>query len=59
MNEGTITYQDRWKKFLKKTLKYISFLSHDISDNVLEDMIYELDTERYETGNLIFNKGYS
>lgn len=59
MNDNLIQYQDRWKKFLKKTLKYISFLSHDISDVILEDLIYELDTERVETGNYIFKKGFS
>ena len=59
MNDGLILYQDKWKKFLKKTLKNISFLSHDISDVILEDLIYELDTERVETGQYIFKKGFS
>lgn len=58
MNDEMIKYQDRWKKFLKKTLKYICFLSHDISDIILEDLIYELDTEHIETGNYLFKKGY-
>jgi CRP-like cAMP-binding protein len=58
MNDEMIKYQDRWKKFLKRTLKYICFLSHDISDIILEDLIYELDTERVETGNYLFKKGY-
>lgn len=54
MNENIIFYQDRWKKFLKKTLRQISFLSHDVSDVILEDILYELRTERVETGNYIF-----
>jgi CRP-like cAMP-binding protein len=59
MGDDLIKYQDRWKKFLKKSLKQISFLSHEISDVILEDLIYELETERYETGQLVFKKGFS
>lgn len=58
MLENLVFYQDKWKKFLKRTLKYISFLSHDVSDLILEDLIYELDTERVETGNYLFKKGF-
>lgn len=58
MNDKVIEYQDRWKKFLKRTLKFIAFLSHDISDLILEELIYELDTEQIETGNYLFRKGY-
>lgn len=59
MNDNLYNYQDKWKKFLMKTLKNISFLSHEISDVILEDLIYELDTERVETGNYLFKKGFS
>lgn len=59
MNDNLKQYQDRWKKFIKRTLKLISFLSHEIPDAILEDLIYELETERVETGTYIFKKGYS
>lgn len=59
MNDNIIQYQDRWKKFLKKTLKFVSFLSHDIDDVILEELMYELDSERCEAGNYLFKKGWS
>mmetsp|Transcript_20180 Transcript_20180/g.19822 ORF Transcript_20180/g.19822 Transcript_20180/m.19822 type:complete len:114 (-) Transcript_20180:721-1062(-) len=59
MSDNLYNYQDKWKKFLMKTLKNISFLSHEISDVILEDLIYELDTERIEEGNYLFRKGFS
>lgn len=58
MDDKTMEYQDRWKKFLKQTLKFITFLSHDISDIILEALIYELESENIETGNYLFRKGY-
>jgi CRP-like cAMP-binding protein len=54
MHENLVFYQDKWKKFLKMILKNISFLSHDVSDRVLEDLQYELDDERVEVGNYLF-----
>lgn len=58
MNEKIIEYQDRWKKFLKQTLRSISFLSHDLSDIIIEDFYYELETDKIEAGNFLFRKGF-
>ena len=58
MIKGIFSYQDRWKKFLKKAISKIWFLSHSISDIILENLFYELESERYEAGDYIFKQGY-
>ena len=54
MSDGIYSYQDRWKKFVKGLLSNISFLSHNISEVILEDLLYELVTDRIEVGSYLF-----
>lgn len=59
MNDKIIEYQDKWKFYLKQTLRNISFLSHDLSEVIVEDLMYELETDKVEAGNFLFRKGFA
>lgn len=50
-------YKDRWKRFLKRTLKSIDFLSYGVSEEIIEEIIYMLEIVNINKGATLFDSG--
>jgi hypothetical protein len=50
-------YKDKWKKFLKRTLKNIDFLSYGVSESVIEEISYNLEMININAGVTLLESG--
>jgi CRP-like cAMP-binding protein len=50
-------YDDRWKKFMKRSLKNIDYFSLGIGDKLIEEMTYVMDTININEGEYVFKAG--
>ena len=61
-------YNDKWKKFMKRSLRNIDYLTRGISDEILDEIMFSLelvsineDTFLFKAGNVckdIYSKTY-
>ena len=49
-------YDDRWKRYIKKAFNNIEYFKK-ATDHFLEDLVYALKMEYYETNSYIFKPG--
>mmetsp|Transcript_29306 Transcript_29306/g.28919 ORF Transcript_29306/g.28919 Transcript_29306/m.28919 type:complete len:230 (+) Transcript_29306:218-907(+) len=52
-------YQDKWKKFIKRCIRNIDYLSYGISDRIVEEMTYLFELTSLKEGNYLFRVGES
>ena len=57
MDEKIYKYQDIFKKFLKKSLRFIDFLNHNCDDKILDDLSYRLKFFHCEPKEVIYKAG--
>lgn len=50
-------YNDSWKKFLKKVLRNIDYLSYNMSDETIEEIAYLLEPLTISEDTLLFRSG--
>ena len=50
-------YQDRWKRFIKRWIRNIDYLSFGISDKIIEEMSYMFDLVSIKEDNYLFRAG--
>lgn len=50
-------YNDKWKRFLKRSLKNIDYLSEGISDQIIDEISYMFEIIGVEKGTFLFKKG--
>lgn len=50
-------YNDRWKKFVKKSLRMVDYFSFGVSDQIIEEMIYSLESVNIKEGDYLFRAG--
>ncbi|CAI2366862.1 unnamed protein product [Moneuplotes crassus] len=51
-------YQDRWRKFVKMSLRNIDFLSNGVSDEVIEEISYKMEMISLHANEHLFHSGY-
>ncbi|CAI2372633.1 unnamed protein product [Moneuplotes crassus] len=52
-----IQYNDKWKKFMKRSLRNIDYLNMSISDEIVEELAYKLDKTAATQSSVIFKAG--
>lgn len=52
-----ISYNDKWKKFTKRSLRNIDYLNMTISDEIVEELSYKLERTSVTQGSVIFKAG--
>ena len=52
-----IDYRDKWKTFIKRSLRNIDYLSEGIPDVIIEEISYMLEPITVNTGSYIFKRG--
>lgn len=57
MDDNIYKYDDKWKTYIKNTLRKIDFFSHECSDEILDDIYHDIKFERYEQEKTIFSIG--
>lgn len=50
-------YNDKWKKFIKRCIRNIDYLSYKISDKIIEEITYMFELISLEEGNYLFRAG--
>jgi hypothetical protein len=50
-------YNDPWKRFLKKVLKNIDYLSYGLQDETIEAIIYVLEPVTIGENTVLFKSG--
>jgi CRP-like cAMP-binding protein len=50
-------YTDKWKKFVKKSLRMVDYFSFGVSDKILEEMIYSFELVNIKEGDYLFKAG--
>lgn len=50
-------YNDNWKKFIKRSIKNIDYLSYGMPDHIIDDISYLFDMESINKGAYLFRKG--
>lgn len=50
-------YNDKWKKFVKKVIKNIDYLSYDMPDIIIDDIFYQFETVLVPHSSYLFKKG--
>ena len=51
------TYNDRWKKFKKRCIRNIDYLSYGISDKIIEEITYMFELVSIKQGDYLFKAG--
>lgn len=49
-------YNDKWKRFIKRSLKQIDYLSEGVSDQIIDEISYLLDIVTIDKGDYLFKK---
>ena len=53
-----LNYRDKWKKFMKKSLRNIDYLNYEtINDKIIEDITYTLELIDVKQGDHLFKAG--
>ena len=52
-----IDYRDKWKTFIKRSLRNIDYLSEGIPDVIIDEISYMLEPITVNTGSYIFKRG--
>lgn len=57
--EKSITkqYNDKWRKFVKRSIKNIDFLSYHLSDHIIDDISYLFEITSLSQGEYLYKKG--
>ena len=50
-------YQDRWRKFVKRSLRNIDYLSHGVSDEIVEEISYKMEMISLHVDEYLFQSG--
>lgn len=50
-------YQDRWRKFVKRSLRNVEFLDKSVSEEIIEEISYKLKLKNASKGDYIFKSG--
>lgn len=50
-------YQDKLKKFIKKSLRNVEYLSYSMPEEVIEEISYKVETKNIEKGDYLFRVG--
>lgn len=50
-------YKDKWKRFVKKTLFNIDFLSQKVDDEIIEEISYKLEPVNLNAQTYLFQTG--
>lgn len=50
-------YQDKWKRFIKRCIRNIDYLSYGIPDKIVEEMTYLFELTSLKEGNYLFRAG--
>ena len=58
-NYMRIHYNDKWKRFMKRALKNVDYLSCGVPDKILEEITYVLDLIDIKEGDYLFKAGHS
>lgn len=51
------SYNDKWKKFIKRSIKNIDYFSYKISDKIIEEISYMFDTVSLKEEDFLFRAG--
>lgn len=51
------SYNDKWKKFIKRCLRNIDYLSYGIPDRLIEEMSYMFELRSYKKDDYVFRAG--
>jgi len=50
-------YNDKWKKFIKRSIKNIDYLSYNMPDDIIDDISYYFELVSISQGEYLFKKG--
>lgn len=50
-------YQDKWKRFIKRCIRNIDYLSYGISDKIIEEIVYMFDIISLKEESYLFRVG--
>ena len=50
-------YQDKWKRFIKRCVRNIDYLSYGLSDKIIEEIVYMFDIVFIKEDNYLFRAG--
>jgi hypothetical protein len=50
-------YQDRWRKFVKRSLKNVDYLYSGVSDDVVEELSYKMEIISLHLDDYLFTSG--
>lgn len=50
-------YQDKWRKFIKRSLRNVEFLAQSMPDEIVEEISYKLEIKSIAKGDYLFKVG--
>lgn len=50
-------YNDKWKNFIKHSLRNIDYLVSSFSDQIIDDIMYKLEPITINQGSYVFKRG--
>ena len=50
-------YQDRWRKFIKRTLRNVEYLNANVTEEIIEEISYKLEIRNLTKGDYLFKVG--